>query len=279
MVGVIDIQANNEIFYLNMIKAKENDFKELNHKSFVFFEKSYAVAKQMNLYDIIEMDDDFIDFVSDLDYFVALNDTIKNKLGEIIDDCITLDIIGNKSISDIAKEYNIKVKSEELKKPSYLVKIIAMAFSRKIKKDNIKINDTILPEKNDVVLEIEDDFSGVIIEGCPVYIDFSKDYSLSNNSKKLLEIFQIFATKQEEIFLNKFIPEKCNNFKVFFTLMTEFKEKNIISNEILTNLKMSYFNLASNSRYQDFIKNSMLQGFELEIMKEQIDLLYHLKTN
>lgn len=284
MVGIVYIKRAKEIIHVSIIKAFEKDIIKMNHEGFLFFNKKYAVSEQIGLSDILEMEDDFIEFISDIESFVTLNIHSIEGVADIIDSFFPLDESSEKDVLTLARDYRIKVDYNQENDSAYLVKVLLMVFKKKLNKEMpIK---TVLPQlhnEEDITVnetvdnEVHLDFEGLIIDGVPYVVNFNKNYGLSENGKKLFDVLKCYSNLKEEIVLDKLIIEKCTNFRVFFTLLLEFSEKGVFSLTQYTELKESYFRCKENERYQKYLKDSILKGIDISILKEQVDLYYFLK--
>lgn len=284
MIAIFYILKKGEIVNFSIFKASKEDLVNLTHTNFKQFNKSYAVSPQMSFIEILEMEDDFIDFISDVDEFITLNESSAKDILEIIESCFYVDVTNKKTVQEMAKEKAIKFNVEESNKSIYLAKVLLMVFRKQIlnlfpvEKD-INIKPSIVVEKQpyEQVMEVKIESQGLVIEGLALDINFYIEHDLTKNTMKLFQILKQAYENQEEISLCEFIDNKCTNFKVFFTLMNELVEKEVISNIQLTELKNIYFGLKENTRYQEYIKKAILNGAEIGTLKEQLDLYYYLR--
>jgi len=278
MTGFCYILPYNGGLALSLIKTNDDDLSKLNHQKFSIFNKSYQLSNNISLFDILEMDDEFIDFIVDIEILIATNNEQLKYLNDFIEDAKV--ISNNEEIDNLAKIYAIKMKEGEQNSLD-LCKLLLMIYR---KKEIIKFNPLPL-EKNHITktdisiqqIEVEIEAENLIIDGVPIIIDYNKKYNISKNADSLLNMFKSYYNEKKEITLDLIIG-RCTNFKVFFTLMEELLSKKVIQNEIIGELKTIYFNSNENKRYQEYLKKSSLKGIDLEELKKQLDLYIYLKN-
>ena len=276
MIGFCYILPCSGGLSLSLIKTKDDDLSKLNHQNFLIFDKSYQISKDISLFDILEMDDEFIDFIVDIEVLISTNNEQQKYLNDFIED--------GKAISDkdeidiLAKKYAIKRK-EGIQSSLDLCKLLLMIYRKKeiLNYNPLKVEtkENINHEQNIEVQEIEVDSENLIIEGVSLIIDYNKKYNISKNAESLLNILKHYYQEKKEVTIDLLI-QKCTNFKVFFTIMEELS-KEVIKNEVIGELKTIYFNLNENARYQEYLKKSSLKGIDLEELKKQLDLYIYLK--
>lgn len=283
MYGFYCLKTNNEIYSISIYKTSKEDLINLKHEKFLNFSKNYAVSKQMSLLDILEMEDEFMEFISDIGTFISLNSEMAKDIFEIVDEIVCLDETGLKNIETLAKDYSIKFLPEESQKVTYLSKVLLMVFRKQLlkqeeKQEEKQENNSIVALENIAIEEtVKLESEGVIIDGIILLIDFNKKHELSPNGQIVFNLFKKYFDNKKEISMTELVKKYFSNFKVFFIILNEFVEKKIITKQQLTELKTIYFEINQNERYQEYIKASLLKGIDLKTFKEQLDLLYYMK--
>ncbi|WP_152632537.1 hypothetical protein [Aliarcobacter butzleri] len=272
MLGFLHLKKQKNIFTLSMIKTEEQHLIKLNSNAFISFSKNYSMNDKIGFIEIIEMDDDFIEYISDIDLFITTNANMIDSLIDIVDTYAFLDNSNTKSIDVIAKEYKIKLDPNKLEDNEHLVKAVLMAYKKKEYDKNISttvVSDNASNENIPV-----QDIMCLRIGDLNITIDTDEDKikELSINAEKMYRIF--CQSEDTDTDLNSFIKSKFkDNNEVFFKLLKELEDARIIEEANGNEIRNNYYNLNKKDKYQNYLLKSLEKGINAETLKEQLNLL------
>lgn len=313
MYGIFNITKFQGNQSLGIIATSKEDLKSLNAKNFRFFNRNYTVPKDMEIIDILEIDDEFVEFVTNIDVFVAVNENAARPLLSVIDSCVYLDETNSKTILQIAKEYKIKVKDEDKNNNEQLTKALLMAFKKKeydkvqplminhidsslentpeITVEEIEDDEVALNQNKKETNEIQDNITESIrsvayINNSEYTVDFSllqqnKDatINLSKETNKFIETVYNSHINKVDIDFVESITNCCgNNISAFSNLLREIDNIELFDKKDIQYFKNIFIGQKENKVYQDFLGKSIEQGVKLSILKEQLEILMLLKS-
>ena len=273
MFGFFHIFNIQDIYYLNIIKTNKENLVDLNSNGFSYFGNQYSIYHGISMVELLEMDDNFIEFISDIDIFVTTNKQMSKGLEEIIDSCTFIDETNTKDIYTIAKEYNIKLEEANKRNNTVLIKVVLMAYKKKIidKQKATQIKEEV--KKPTIIVK---DTSFVTIEGVTLSLNLEEESraKLSPNADKVFLMLQEYSKNEENINIDNLIDTKFKkDFNLFFKLMLELANAEIIENNNYLELRNVYFSSKQNEQYQNYLSKSIEKGIDVNILKEQIELL------
>lgn len=273
MFGFFHIFNIQDTYYLNIIKTNKDNLVDLNSSGFSYFGNQYSIYHGISMVELLEMDDNFIEFISDIDTFVTTNKQMSKGLEEIIDSCTFIDETNTKDIYTIAKEYNIKLEEANKRNNTVLIKVVLMAYKKKIidKQKATQIKEEV--KKPTIIVK---DTSFVTIEGASLSLNLEEESraKLSPNADKVFLMLQEYSKNEENINIDNLIDTKFKkDFNLFFKLMLELANAEIIENNNYLELRNVYFSSKQNEQYQNYLSKSIEKGIDVNILKEQIELL------
>lgn len=273
MFGFFHIFNIQDTYYLNIIKTNKDNLVDLNSSGFSYFGNQYSIYHGISMVELLEMDDNFIEFISDIDTFVTTNKQMSKGLEEIIDSCTFIDETNTKDIYTIAKEYNIKLEEANKRNNTVLIKVVLMAYKKKIidKQKATQIKEEV--KKPTIIVK---DTSFITIEGVSLSLNLEEESraKLSPNADKVFLMLQEYSKNEENINIDNLIDTKFKkDFNLFFKLMLELANAEIIENNNYLELKNLYFSNKQNKQYQNYLSKSIEKGIDVNILKEQIELL------
>lgn len=311
MYGIFNVTKFQDRHSFGIIATTEEDLISLNAKNFLYFNRDYFVPKEFNLVDILEEDDEFLNFITDIEVFVSVNQDRAKYLLPIIDSCIYIDDTNTKTMLQIAKDYKVKINEEDKNNNVVLVKALLMTFKKKQfnkMQPIISVEQAMPEETNSVkVIEIEEESVSeaknesssteqqsadisikniVYIDGNKYMVDFSylhqnRDLfeALPENINSFIKLVHSSSINQTNIDFINSVSESCgDNVQDFANLLKELERVGLFDSMDILKLKNKYLEQKENKTYQEYLSKSIERGVNPSVLQEQLDILIHLKS-